>query len=340
MQTEEMGFFHDDWLAALAGRAADDLRAAVASGAEWQGLWHFLHGLAAMTPSISTSSGVPDLPTAVRRACATAHDAIAGAGLAPPGPVDTGPAQPAGDPVMLTDGYGSRFALIAPFAWGTEDRHWYSWDIDQCGTDNAVAAGVHDSLEAAVTEWRAAVGVAAASAEPTSCDLATAERLLTSAVPSGPFGAMLLEFESPEFTAEQFRLRQRALALLTRPPAVGDRSLPDVPVLVEDFMTWLGKRGGLVPDRQDASTLAYEWAMTPPPGYYACSPHRIKHAVILLTDSYETKYAEAALDVLPAWVEWCIERSRLSGELAGRSRAAAKRNRWDGRETERIRVLE
>ncbi|MEV4582884.1 hypothetical protein AB0K16_57710 [Nonomuraea jabiensis] len=52
--------------------------------------------------------------------------------------------------------------------------------------------------------------------------------------------------------------------------------------------------------------------------------------MILVAEGYIKKYAEAILDLLPQWVEWCIERTGLTGELAERARPAAANNRWDG----------
>ncbi|MGS2644661.1 hypothetical protein [Streptosporangium sp. LJ11] len=52
--------------------------------------------------------------------------------------------------------------------------------------------------------------------------------------------------------------------------------------------------------------------------------------MILIADGYIKKYAEAILDLLPQWVEWCIECTGLTGELAERARQAAANNRWDG----------
>ena len=47
-------------------------------------------------------------------------------------------------------------------------------------------------------------------------------------------------------------------------------------------------------------------------------------AAHLIRDGYREDYADAALRLLPDWVEWCIERSRLDEAAAGRSREAAR----------------
>ena len=47
-------------------------------------------------------------------------------------------------------------------------------------------------------------------------------------------------------------------------------------------------------------------------------------AAHLIRNGYREEYADAALHVLPDWVEWCIERSGLDGAAADRSREAAR----------------
>ncbi|MEV3985346.1 methyltransferase domain-containing protein [Nonomuraea sp. NPDC049758] len=135
----------------------------------------------------------------------------------------------------------------------------------------------------------------------------------------------------PEGLAEHFRLRQRARALCESfTVAPEPRPQQDLNPIIEDFVTWLRDRDGRRPEREDIATLADTWSHLSGPGYYACSPYRIEHAVILVADGYVEKYAEAVLDPLPQWVEWCIECTGLTGELAERARQAAANNRWDG----------
>jgi hypothetical protein len=57
--------------------------------------------------------------------------------------------------------------------------------------------------------------------------------------------------------------------------------------------------------------------------FYACSPHRIEETGGLLRDDYEPDYANAALRLLPEWVQWCAERSGLDSESTARSLEAA-----------------
>ncbi|MEV0597618.1 hypothetical protein [Nonomuraea cavernae] len=114
----------------------------------------------------------------------------------------------------------------------------------------------------------------------------------------------------------------------------------DLNPIIDDFAAWLRDRDDHRPEREDIATLADAWSRDSGPGYYACSPHRIEHTVILIGDGYIKKYAEAILDLLPQWAEWCIERTGLAGELAERARRAAANNRWDGSDSMDLRRTE
>ncbi|MFI7128857.1 hypothetical protein ACIBQ1_24365 [Nonomuraea sp. NPDC050153] len=332
-QTETMGFHWDQYLASLADLVRDEIQIAARTGGQMDDLWRLLHGLAAMTAPSSGEILRRDLDLAVREAIKDTTTALAKAGIAPGWPSGILRAAPAGQPLLLADEYGSRYALLAPFAWGEEDPHWYCWDIDRCTGDRVVHAAVFASPEDALAEWRAAVGThaAPASTQPAPCDQATARDLLDPLCRSDLLGALLLGNESQQLIAEHFRLRQRARALCESFTVPAEpKPQQDLNPIIDDFTAWLRDRDDHTPEREDIATLADTWSHLSGPGYYACSPHRIEHTVILVADGYIKKYAEAILDLLPQWVEWCIERTGLTGELAERARQAAANNRWDG----------
>ncbi|MEV4576576.1 hypothetical protein AB0K16_25330 [Nonomuraea jabiensis] len=342
-QTETSGFHWDQYLASLADLVRDEIQIAARTGGQIDDLWRLLHGLAAMTPPSSGEMLRRDPDLAVRKAIKDTTTALAKAGIAPGWPSEILRATPAGEPLLLTDEYGSRYALLAPFAWGEEDPHWYCWDIDRCTGDQVVHAAVFVSPEEALAEWRAAVGThaAPASTQPTPCDQATARSLLDPLCRSDLLGALLLGSETQQLIAEHFRLRQRARALCESFIAAPEpKSKQDLNPIIDDFAAWLCDRDDHRPEREDIATLADTWSRLPGPGYYACSPHRIEHTVILVADGYVKKYAEAILDLLPQWVEWCIERTGLTGELAERARQAAANNRWDGSDSMDLRRTE
>ncbi|GAA3616493.1 hypothetical protein GCM10022419_122300 [Nonomuraea rosea] len=342
-QSETMGFHWDQYLASLADLVRDEIQSAARTSGQMDDLWRLLHGLAAMTPPSSGEMLRRDPGLAVRETIEDTTTVLAEAGIAAGWPSEILRAAPAGQPLLLADEYGSRYALLAPFAWGEEDPHWYCWDIDRCTGDRVVHAGVFACPEEAFAEWRAAVGarVAPTSTEPAPCDQATARELLDPLCHSDLLGALLIGSESRQLIAEHFRLRQRARALcesftVAREP----KPEQDLNRIIDGFAAWLRDRDGHTPERDDIATLADTWSRLSGPAYYACSPHRIEHTVILVADGYIEKYAEAVLDLLPQWVEWCIERTGLTGEPAERARQAAANNRWDGSDGVDLRRIE
>ncbi|MFB9420263.1 hypothetical protein ACFQQB_11680 [Nonomuraea rubra] len=342
-QIETMGFHWNQYLASLADLVRDEIQIATRTGGQMDDLWRLLHGLAAMTPPPSGEMLRRDPDLAVREAIKDTTTALTKAGIAPGWPSEILRAAPAGEPLLLTDAYGSRCALLAPFAWGEQNPHWYCWDIDRCTGDRVVHAGVFASPREALAEWRAAVGshAAPASAQPVPCDQTTARDLLDPLCRSDFLDAMLLGIESQQLIAEHFRMRQRARALCDSfTVAPEPKPQHNLNPIIDDFAAWLRDRDDRSPEREDVATLADNWSRLSGPGYYACSPHRIEHAVVLVADGYIEKYAEAVLDLLPQWVEWCIERTGLTGELAERSRQAAANNRWDGSDSMDLRRIE
>ena len=95
------------------------------------------------------------------------------------------------------------------------------------------------------------------------------------------------------------------------------------------FLDWYAARHDDLPETvaNGAGTILAEWG--PPEAldersFYACSPHRVEMAGRLIRQGYIADYATEALQFLPDWVQWCIERSGLDGETATRSREAAR----------------
>lgn len=228
--------------------------------------------------------------------------------------------------------------MLAPFAWDRIDPHWYCWDVDRCTSARIVAAGVFASPDEALAEWQRVVGTAGEGAGLVPCGPGLVGDLLRPAVERGPFAAMLGS-EPRDFIIEQFRMGQRAVALLDGSvPEPGSR--PDLRSIVDDFASWWAGRGGEPLDLDAIGTLADNWSLTSETDYHACSPHRIEHTVVLVTDGYYPEHARASLDLLPAWVDWCIERTGLTGDQAERSRSAARDNQWDGTDTQEFRRAE
>jgi hypothetical protein len=341
LQSENLGFHPTQWLRALAEKAGDELRRALARQDEWRGMWALLCCLALMAPrtppdalseSLRKSREMfPDIREPYDVAMAEV-DRIAGLladrGLEPGIRYPADGIRPAGDPLVGRDVYGSRIVLMAPFGYLGAPSRWYAWDIDCCWIDNVVGAGTFASAEDALREWQDAVGAPAARATLSACDPAAVKRLLASCLEAGPLAEMLQGGEPRELIREYYRLRRRARELVEI--TGGDESDAfsfDLAGERDAFLAWYAKQHDDVPDVEDAGTIVSEWGPHNHAGersLYGCSPHRIQMAAHLVRNGYREEHAEAALRLLPDWVEWCIERSGLDEAAAGRSREAAR----------------
>jgi hypothetical protein len=85
---------------------------------------------------------------------------------------------------------------------------------------------------------------------------------------------------------------------------------------------------GVFGSAEAAGIILGEWGPGTHPderSFYACSPHRIEMTARLVRDGYFPDGASAALQLLPEWTQWCLERSGLGGgDAAARSREAAR----------------
>jgi hypothetical protein len=309
---------------------------------DWRPLWALLCGLALTVPPGDTQSetaklaretfpDIKDLHETVLAEAAQAAKLLADRSLAAGVELPAGGSRSAGDPLVACDAYGSRFLLVAPFGYdGEEVNHWYAWDIDACWLLNVVGAGAFGSPQDALAEWQHAVGPAAGT-ELSPCAPEMTSRLLATCLRTGPMSEMLEGHEPRELIREYYRFRRRAHALVPSADAPATAASPDAhdpePVR-EAFLNWYATRHDDVSqDTADAvGTILYEWGPEPPldeRSRYACSPHRIEMTARLIRDGYLPDHANVALRLLPEWTQWCIEQSRLSADLAARSRAAA-----------------
>ncbi len=340
LNSEQGGMRPSQWLLTLAEETGAELRASVADGTgDWPQLWALLNGLALTVPpgdpenetvklARETFPDIKDLHETVLAETARAAKLLADRGLAAGLEPPSDGAQPAGDPQVACDAYGTRFLLVAPFGYdGGEADHWYAWDIDACWILNVVGAGVFGSPQEALAEWQHAAGPPAARAELSPASPVLTARLLAPCLESGPMSEMLQGFEPRELLREYYRLRHRARALAGSADAQAS-SGGDLSPVRETFLEWHEARHGTVPQNAaDAvDIILHEWGPRVDPGdrsLYACSPHRIEMAAHLIRDAYLTDYANAALCLLPEWTQWCIEQNGLTADLAARSRAAA-----------------
>jgi hypothetical protein len=316
------------WLAALADKAMDAMAADLAEGGEdWPGLWAFSCGLA-------EEKGAEKLETGAALFAAHAVTPV------PALPVPWYQPTEGSAALVARDAYGGRFLVAAPFSDparpGAVD-HWYAWDLDWCSTSLVVAAGVYDSPEAARTEWQAAVGPAAVTAEFGPCPPDLGRRLLAEAQPDSSQFSTVFGDEPAQFFREIPRLSRRAAALTDSfdPPRPGQRSggqADDRDAAIDDFLDQQTGHAWNAPgDREEAEEalelILSEWGPDVPAdegAFYACSPHRIESTAAILRDSYDPDSVNQALLLLPDWVQWCARRTKLGTEFADRALSAAR----------------
>jgi hypothetical protein len=337
------GLHPPQWLRALAEETGAALRASVADGTGyWRQLWSLLRGLALTAPPGDTESEdaklararFPDIKDPHMIALAEVGKAaslLKGRGLISGIGHQSDGCQAAGDPLVARDVYGSRFLVAAPFGYdGQAPDHWYAWDVDSCWTLTVVGAGVFESAQDALAEWRQAVGPAAGTALSPGQPGTTA-LLLAPCLETGPLSDMLQGSEPRELIREYYRLRRRARVLAGGAAASGAATAPgldDPAPVLEAFLGWCTARHVELPQdaADDVGTILQEWGTPAHAGErsrYACSPHRIEMTARLIRDGYYPDHANAALRLLPEWTQWCIEQSGLNGDFAARSRAAA-----------------
>jgi hypothetical protein len=345
LNDESSGMHPSRWLGALAEKTGAELRASVAGAAgDWPQLWALLCGLALTVPPGDNDSetarlareAFPDIKDPydiVQAEVEQAAKLLAVHGLAADFALWADGSRPAGDSLVARDAYGTRFLVVAPFAYdGEAPDHWYAWDVDSCWLLTVVAAGVFGSAQEALAEWQHAVGPPAAGTmlSPAASELTA--QLLAPALESGPVSEMLTGFEPREFLREYYRLRRRARALVSAADATAANEVSpeddDLSPVREAFLDWYKARHGAVPaDAADTvGVILEEWGPPHRPvedSRYASPPHRIEMAARVIRDAYQTDYANAALRLLPEWTQWCIEQNGLGSDLAARSRAAA-----------------
>jgi hypothetical protein len=190
-----------------------------------------------------------------------------------------------------------------------------------------VGAGVFGSAEDALGEWRDGVGPAASGASLSPCTAGLPALLLAPCLQTGVIAEMLQGSEPRELIREYYRMRRRARALVGFADAAAGSASFGADDAYDAFTAWYttGHDDALKPAAPDL--ILSEWGPGTYPderSFYACSPHRIEMAARLIRDGYFPDEANAALELLPEWTQWCLERSGLDGDAADRSRRAAR----------------
>ncbi|BEL08390.1 hypothetical protein Q0Z83_065810 [Actinoplanes sichuanensis] len=231
--------------------------------------------------------------------------------------------QVAGEVRWTRDRWGSRFAVLAPFATPEGPVRWYLWDIDACAfVPVAVHAGFYASPEEALAAWQ--VGVGAFAAGGTSWRRIDDFGLLLDLLPK-PDEVSALGGESAEQFTEYHRCRRLAEAVLDLPPVL-TMNVPETALDLgpERFVTWWRTRAeGPEPANLKALTeeMFDSWPILARALFDTCSPHRVESVSHQIREEYRED-ADELLALLPAWVTWLSERTGLPAEL--RERALAR----------------
>ncbi|MEV0158062.1 hypothetical protein AB0H57_30790 [Micromonospora sp. NPDC050686] len=240
-----------------------------------------------------------------------------------------------GEVLWTYDAYGSRWAVVAPFASvGGRDR-WYLWDVDTCGYEVVtVYSGFHPSAESALAAWSGTVGHTAAEATLTAVD--DAETL--GALLNGEVEGIRPGGESQEQYAEFLRSRRLGRAAREAARRVRERASGELTVqeATEGFAQRLrqigyhdrpaGDGSGEGPAGADdlAAELADSWFQRDHPRLYPlCSPHKVAGAVLHLRDYYQDDFAAELVAVLPEWIRFLAEHTGMAAELTDRCLAYA-----------------
>ncbi len=303
------GLRFDLWCHGLVETARDRILSDVdGNNGTWRGPWWLLHGL--------TSIGSYGLGGYARQQAAEVAKSL---------PPDRLAEQPdwlalmpdiemTGAAYVLRDVYGTRFAVIAGFAYpGGIDPSVYLLDFDANDYLDLAGAGVFDDVEQAAAAWRAEAGAV------TEGDVAEGIEPVTPGVLNwlsyAEHAAELLTGpESQPLLDEYFRGPRRIQDITRKLSAkISRQSLREGdPVAAQEaFTAWYSARHGDVPDQVAVQALAEEWLGVMLPGTeHAVSPRRSAAFRDQIAGWIYEDEAEGALVLLPEWVRW-------NGELAG-----------------------
>jgi hypothetical protein len=275
----------------------------------WHEPWRVLTGLAGVLPYPFTEA----VDQAIARLRKTAGGRVLPA--MSPRPTVTAPV------LMTRDRYGSRFAVVAPISTDEEPARWYLWDVDACGHEAfTVHSGFYLTSEAALVDWRTAVGdVASAGAVLSPVD---DPWLLAGVLPS-ELGFMRPGGESVEQFAEYHRSKRLAEIVkeaVPRPAPQPTTSMTATTAATE-FAAWLRTERRELPAEVDelVEELTDSWNINSIAATFAtCSPHRVALCVLHLRGYYQEDIADALVALLPDWIRWLATRTATAPELVDR----------------------
>ena len=321
---EVHGLRFDLWAHDLIESARNRVLSDVAwNNGTWQGPWWLLHGLASIGSyglggyaAQQAAEAAKSLP---RAALAQQPDWLA---LMPD-------IEATGDVHVLRDMYGTRFGVIAGFAYpGGVDPSVCLLGFDASEYLSLAAAGVFDDAEPAVAAWREQVGDSTPGVEPVTPEVLA---WLSHAEHSE---GLMDEREQGALLDDYFR-GPRRIQDITRKLGGRHAELPQRdPVAVQEaFTAWYSTRHGDVPDQDAVEALAEEWLSVMLPGTeHAVSPRRSAAFRDQITSWWDDEDAAGALSLLPEWIRWNGEQAGLLPDLISDAVTIAERRPEDADE--------
>jgi hypothetical protein len=295
---ERRGLRFDLWLGELITATAVRVR----EGAE--SAYLLLHGLASVaTPGLSSVALAER--DQLRRL-------MGGRGL-PAWLTDLPKIAATGEVHRMRDTHGTRFAVIAGFAYsGETDRSVFLFDIDASGFVRLAGAGVYDDLDQAAGAWCARTGSQASPQLVTDpqqllclvhCDIGEDEPIMgdeSRSVLDNWFRAQRRIHDLAE------ALRQKGMPLPAPESLYHDL---DTTPMVEQFSEWYAAGHGTRPDPEAVDALADEWMSgTLPETWFSVSPRRVEYQLELINDWIPDAVTIEVKALLPEWVRWLSER--------------------------------
>ena len=318
---EVHGLRFDLWAHDLIESARNRVLSDVAwNNGTWQGPWWLLHGLASIGSyglggyaAQQAAEAAKSLP---RAALAQQPDWLA---LMPD-------IEATGDVHVLRDVYGTRFGVIAGFAYpGGVDPSVYLLGFDASEYLSLAAAGVFDDAESAVAAWREQVSDSTPGVEPVT------PQVLAWLSHAEHSEGLIDEREQGAVLDDYFR-GPRRIQDITRKLGGRHAELPQGdPVAVQEaFTAWYSTRHGDVPDQDAVEALAEEWLGVMLPGTeHAVSPRRSAAFRDQITSWWDDEDAAGALSLLPEWIRWNGEQAGLPPDLISDAVTIAERRPED-----------
>jgi hypothetical protein len=319
VQNKNTGLFFDDWFEDLVATATAQIKASSLVGDDsGERPWRLLQGLSSLTSS--------EVRQTVRIALRRAGKWRRGKSESP-WVGQLGSIAAVGDVWELRDAYGTRFGMVANFAYPEGlDPTVFLWDVDASGFIALGPAGVYDGVEQAADAWREMVGDTAANAELQQVEGHSVG--LSALAHCGRLPRYVMGNESRTTFDNWFRARRR-IADLDEALHLRGRSLVDPESLFAEpededmatqFADWYHLHFGAKPRLDAVEELATEWMESLlPETWFSVSPLRINHFLGLLSDwlPEDSLTVEAKL-LLPKWAQWLGETSGLPSELVER----------------------